>query len=119
MSRRFDFYLSSRKGLTGNRTGRETHTGRSRHSPHWAQEINESGNIIRPHVEHGSAAFFIIKSRIGMPRFMPVTEHEGRSGNRFSNQPIIKGFAAGLNSTSQESVWRAAHAQIFASGEIE
>ena len=51
---------------------------RAGHPPHRAQQGDERGQVVRPHVEQRPAAGLVVEVGVGMPALVAVAEHEGR-----------------------------------------
>ena len=73
---------------------------------HGAEEVDEVGDVVRPHVEHGAAALEVVETGIRMPAFMARTQEEGRAADRPANEPFVDALARGLMRASEERVGR-------------
>ena len=82
----------------------------ARHRP---EKIDEVGDIVRSHVEHGTAAGEVIEARIGMPALMARAHEERRAADRPADQPLIDGAARGLVGAAEKGVGRAAEPQAL------
>ena len=80
----------------------------ARHRP---EKIDEVGDIVRAHVEHGAAAGEVIEARIGMPALVARAHEERRAADRPADQPLIDGAARGLVRAAEKRVGRGAEPQ--------
>ena len=113
MIRRFDADLLTLLRLTGNRAVRDLDARHPADPLHRAEKVQQRGEIVRPHVEHRSAAFFIIKLRIRVPMLVPAAHHERGERDRLADQPVIDRLAGRLNARAHECVRRAPDAKVF------
>src|SRR4029077_20062643 len=76
-------------------------------APDWAEQADERGDVVRPHIEERAAAGLVEEPRIWMPVLGAATEHESRSCQRFTEFALADEAKTGLDSRPQKSVWRA------------
>ena len=113
VGRHFDFDERAILLLAGDGARREGDASRATDRRDGADEGRERGQIIRPHIEHGTAANLIIEFWVGMPAFVTVTHHESGRGDGFANRAGVDHITAGLQARAEESIGRAADAQAF------
>src|SRR5208282_1784144 len=78
---------------------------------HRTQEIDESGDVVGPHVEHGAAATEIEEGGIRVPALMARTHEERRAADRPADEPVVDALARGLLRAAKERIGRATEAE--------
>ena len=86
---------------------------------HVTQRSDQGGKVVRPHVEHGSTAGFVVELGAGVPMFVAAAHHESGGRHRRADDAVVDEFARRLQPAAQEGVGRAADAQSFGGGEFE
>ena len=76
-----------------------------------AEQVDEVGDVVGPHVEHRAAAAEVIEARIGMPALVAGAHEEGRPADRAADQAVVDALARGLMGAAEERVGRAAETQ--------
>src|SRR5262249_6114049 len=89
---------------------RKCDTSRTSDPLYGTQQTDQRRQIVRAHIEHGSAAVVVVKRRVGMPALVAVAEHKCRRCNRLADGAVIDEHAAGLQSSAHKSVWSGADA---------
>ena len=79
-------------------------TRRSGNTTHRPQQVDQAGQVVRPHVEQRAAADLIVKIGVGMPRFGTMTGHKRHGSHRLPDPAIVDQLAAGLLPTAQKGI---------------
>ncbi len=105
--------------LAGDGALRIADGGASAHARHRAQQVDELGDVIRPHVVDRSAAALVEEGRVGVPALHAVRKHRYRAADGPADASRVDRGAARLVRAAEESVRRAAHPQAFGGGSGE
>ena len=65
-----------------------------RNAAHRPQGVNQSGEIVRPHIEQRTAAQIVVEGRVRMPGFDPRPHHERRAGHGLADRAGVDQAAA-------------------------
>ena len=76
-----------------------------------AEQVDQHGQVVGPHVEHRAAAGLIVELRIGMPVLHAAPHHEGGAGHRLADGALIHQPARPPAGGAEESVRRRAEQQ--------
>src|SRR6478609_3102079 len=82
-------------------------------------EVDQSGDVVRPHVEHRTASSGVIKGRIRVPALMTRTHESGSASHRLANRALIDELATCLVRATQKGVGRTTHAKATLVGSFE
>ena len=113
--RRFDADRRPLLRLAGDGAVRNFDRGHAADALHRSQEIEQRGEIVRPHVEHGPAALLVVELRVGMPVLVPAAHHEGGERDRLADRPVVDHFSRRLNAGAQKGVGGTSHAEVLLS----
>src|SRR5688572_12639431 len=90
--------------LARDRASREGGARHRGYTSYRAHETYQGREIVRPHVEQGAAALFVIELRRGMPAFVAVAEHEGVASDRLAYRAVVDQLATGLQPGPEKGV---------------
>ena len=92
---------------------------RRTHYPcHRPEQLHEIGDVIRPHVEHGSAAAQIVEARRRMPALMAGAAEKGAARHRLADRSVVNQLACRLVASAEEGVRGAADTQALLGREL-
>lgn len=105
--------------LTRDGAGREGDGSGAANASDGTKERNESGEVVRTHIEHRAATVLVIEFGIGMPRFVAMAHHKGGGGDRGADDAMIEEFSAGLEAGAEEGIGSTAEKAAMAAGEFD
>jgi hypothetical protein len=111
MGRDFDRNALSRKRLAGHETFRPRACRHAADARDGTEKIDERGDIVGAHVEHGAASAEVVEAGIRVPTLVARTHEESRAANRVADEAVVDALARGLLPAAEESVRGAADAQ--------
>ena len=84
-----------------------------------AEELDEGGHVVRPHVEQWSRTPFVEDPGVGVPELGSGAHHEGGGGERRPDGARLDGGCGGLEAGAEERVGGTAEAEPGRVGEID
>ena len=71
-----------------------------------AKQIDQTGQVIGPHIQHRAATRGIVEIGVGVPKFVPRHHHEARSRHHLADCPAIQHRPRGLMHAAQKRIGR-------------
>ena len=94
-------------GMTRSLRGRGVDAGDARHR---AEQVDEVGDVVGPHVEHRPAAGLVVEGRVRVPALVAGAHEEGGAADRHADGAVVDQLAAGLVGAAEKGVGGAADA---------
>ena len=77
------------------------------------KHIHQRSNVIRPHIEERTAAFFVVECGGGMPAFVTGADHKSGTAHDFSDFAAVDELTALLVTGSEKRIRSATGTQTF------
>src|SRR4051812_17202192 len=91
-------------GLGGDRALRDGDGGGGGEALDRAEEVDERGEVVGAHVEHGTAAELVVELGGGVPGFVAAAHHKCGEGEGATDGALLDEAARGLDTGAEEGV---------------